>query len=250
MAGISGFTVQRDYSFLFSGMARGRVTEQSTFNFGDYAAIRNGSYGKLLKAHYKKESEGTSSSSKTKKEKEASVDDPVVRSSAEALKKSAETLSDPSLWEKKLITKTDATTGEKTETEDYDWTAITKAIKTFVTDYNDTIDKAKSSDNRSALRIASWTTGMTGKTANLLAKSGITIDKNDRLTFHEDTFKKADIITLESLFSGNNSFADKVAYRANSIRNAVSNVSRTYTKEGKYSEDSTDNKLKKLDEKI
>ena len=46
----SKYNTNVDYSYLFGGMqtpSAGRA-----FNLSDYAAIQNGSYGKLLKAYY------------------------------------------------------------------------------------------------------------------------------------------------------------------------------------------------------
>ena len=42
-----------DYSFLFGGTPA--PSASGTFSLSDYAAIKNGSYGKLLKAYYAKQ---------------------------------------------------------------------------------------------------------------------------------------------------------------------------------------------------
>ena len=51
-------------SSLFSSLNTGN-TMFGSFNLGDYASIKNGSYGKLLKAHYAEEKKAASESAKT-----------------------------------------------------------------------------------------------------------------------------------------------------------------------------------------
>ena len=99
----------------------------------------------------------------------------LMKTSADSLKKSADALNDSSLWEKKKIKKKDEKTGEEIEVEDYDWDKITKAVKSFVEDYNDVVKEAGESNTKDVLRNASWMTGMTDKNSNMLAKIGITI---------------------------------------------------------------------------
>lgn len=87
----------------------------------------------------------------------------------EFLKKSADALNASSLWEKKKIKKKDEKTGEETEVEDYDWEAITKAVKSFIEDYNDVVKEAGESNTKDVLRNAAWMTGMTDKSSNMQA---------------------------------------------------------------------------------
>ena len=44
-------------------------------------------------------------------------------------------------------------TGEENEVEDYDWTAITKAVKSFVDDYNSVVGQAGDSDTKNVLAL-------------------------------------------------------------------------------------------------
>ena len=45
------FSTGNDYSFLFGGSSSSN--DNSGFSLNDYASIKNGSYGKLMKAYYK-----------------------------------------------------------------------------------------------------------------------------------------------------------------------------------------------------
>ena len=69
---------------------------------------------------------------------------------------------------------------------------------------------------------------------------GITIGKGNKLGLDEDTLKKANIITLKSLFTGAGSFADKISQKAGSLSSAAANATAkvkgtTYTNKGGYS---------------
>ncbi|MDE7199231.1 MAG: flagellar filament capping protein FliD [Lachnospiraceae bacterium] len=203
----------------------------------DYASIKNGSYGRMMKAYCaKREKEMKSVSGDTAQKLT------LMRSGADSLKKSADALGNSSLWEKKKITKKNEETGEETETEDYDWEAITRAVKSFVEDYNSVVEQAGNSDTKNVLRNAVWMTGMTEKTEKLLSRVGISIGKGNKLELDEDALKKANVSELKSLFTGHGSFADKVSQKAGAISRAASSAAAaaktktTYTRNGNYSD--------------
>ena len=217
-----------DYSYLFNNMQP--TSTGGTFSLGDYAAIKNGSYKKLLKAYYAKQDAEKSAISN-----ESMKNSSLVKSSADALKKSANALNNEALWEKK---------------EDYDWNAITKAVKSFVDDYNSLVKLAGNSDSKDVLRNAVWMTGMTEANDNLLSKVGITVGKGNQMELNEDILKKADISTLKTLFTGHNSLADKIATKANSISNAAARTSGTYRNNGTYSNTLAELASSKVDEEV
>ena len=92
---------------MFGGGAPYIDSGMGGINVSDYAMIKNGSYGKLMKAYYAKQDADklsqTGDSSKTLT---------LMRSSADSLKKSAEALGNASLYEKKKFKKKDEETGE------------------------------------------------------------------------------------------------------------------------------------------
>lgn len=51
----------------------------------------------------------------------------------------------------------------------------------------------------------------------LLTKAGITIGSDNKLTVDEETFKKADMSTIKTLFHDSNSLAYNVSARASQI---------------------------------
>ena len=223
-----------DTGYDFSALMGG-TTNSSGNLLSDYASIKNGSYGKLLKAYYAKQDAESAVSGDSKQSLT------LMRSSADSLKKSADALNDSSLWEKKKIKKKDEETGEETEVEDYDWNAITKAVKSFIEDYNAVVKQAGDSETQNVLRNAAWMTGITDSAQNLLSKVGITIGKGNQLELDEDALKEANISTLKSLFTGSSSFADKISQKAGCLSNVAANTAAgikgtTYTSSGRYSD--------------
>ena len=216
------------YSYLFNNMQS--TSASGTFSLGDYAAIKNGSYKKLLKAYYAKQDAEKSTVSENSIKNSA-----LVKSGADALKKSANALNNDKLWEKN---------------EDYDWDAITKAVKNFVGDYNDVVEMAGNSDSKDVLKNAVWMTGLVDTNSNLLSKIGITVGKGNQMELDEEMLKKTDINTLKTLFSGHNSLADKIATKANSIANAAARTSGTYRNNGTYSNTLAELASSKVDEEV
>ncbi len=204
----SRYNTNMDYSTLFGGGAPYIDSGMGGVNVSDYAMIKNGSYGKLMKAYFAKQDADklsqTGDSSKTLT---------LMRSGADSLKKSAEALGNASLYEKKKFKKKDEETGEETEVEDYDWDAITKAVN-LLSKAGITVGKgSKLEFDEDALRK---------KTA--LGKSGIEFDN---------------ISTLKSLFTGYGSFGSQISQKASAISSAAARtkgVDKTYDKNGAYSD--------------
>lgn len=239
----SKYNTNMDYSYLFGGSTP--TQSNGTISLGDYASIKNGSYGKLLKSYYAKQE--AEKLSKTGDSNQTSI---LIRSGADSLKKSAEALNDDSLWEKKKIKKKDEKTGEETETEDYDWDAITKAVKNFADDYNSVVEETGKSDTKAVLRNAVWMTGITKKMGNLLGKAGIKIGKGNKLEVDENKLKEADISTLRTLFTGHGSFADKITQKAESISREAAGSGNTYTRSGAYANAVSDLVSGKVDQEV
>ena len=96
-----------DFSALFSGTSDSSSVGNTNM-LSDYAAIKNGSYGKLMKAYYAKQD-----AEKLSGKGDTSQKLTLMKTSADSLKKSADALNDSSLWEKKKIKKKDEKTGEE-----------------------------------------------------------------------------------------------------------------------------------------
>ena len=88
---------------------------------------------------------------------------------------------------------------------------------------------------RGVLQNAAWMTQFTSKSEKLLNKVGITVGSGNKLELDEEKLKTADISTLKTLFTGYNSFADKIMTKGNAIAMAAANAGGTYTNKGSYS---------------
>lgn len=214
-----------------SGLSVNSNNNSGSYDLSDYAMIKNGSYGKLLKAYY-----GQEKAQKASGSKEGSSKLTLMAGNAGGMANAAKALMDDSLWKKKTIEEKDEKTGEITKKEDYDWNAITKAVKGFIENYNSTVSSAGESDTRSVLRNAAWMVKTTEAHKNILGKVGITITSGNKLELNEEDLKNADISTLKTLFTGFNSYADKMMTKGNTIATAAANAGGTYTSNGSYSD--------------
>lgn len=244
----SKYNTNQEYSSLFSNASVGIQSPSSdNFSLMDYSSIKNGSYGKLLKSYYaKQDADKMNASGDTLKNLT------MMKSSADALKQSSEALNDTSLWEKKTVTKKDEKTGEEITTQEYDFDAIIKAVKTFADDYNDVVEQAAKSNTKGILRNAAWMTNMTDKAKNLLSKVGISIGKGNKLEIDEELMKAADMNDLKTLFTGHNSFASKISDKAKSIGNETAKAkgNHTYTNNGTYSKILSETASDKIDKEV
>lgn len=222
-----GYTgVKTDYSYLFQSLSGG----SSNLNFlSEYASIKNGSYGKLMKAYYAKDTTASSevtSIVQSKQNLSVSKDSTEtlekVQSSAESLKSSSD----------KLTATGKDSVFNKEQSEIYD------AVNSFVSDYNKLITEADSASSDSITKRADTMKFLTQTNQKLLSQVGITIGEDDTLSLDKDTFDKADANTVKTLFNGNHSYASRVSSQSSFIESAVKQEAakaNTYTGSGTYS---------------
>ena len=138
----------------------------------DWASVKNGSYGKLTKAYFAKNSEKAEKAVDTSEIKETIKTNNRIKTNAEALKKS---LSDVK------------------NVDD---------LKQFVKDYNEMISSGAEADNKGVLRNTLSMTQMVSKHQSTLADLGITVGEDNKLSLDEETAKKAGSSTYKALFGG------------------------------------------------
>ena len=229
-----------DYENLFSSLSSSSGSNStnslSNINLSDYASIKNGSYGRLMTAYYKKtdseESSSTSSDSSKTTASIQSASDSLVESANTLLEKGAD-----SLFSKKDVT-TANKDGTKVTSYGYDTNAIYDAVSTFVDDYNSLVENSAKSNNTNVLRQASSMTSTTDTYSNLLASVGITIDSENKLSIDEKTFKSADMTTIKSIFNGTGSYAYNMSAKASQIdyyATREAEKANTYDSSGTYS---------------
>lgn len=221
--------VKQDYSFLFSSMNGSNSNSSNLFtsiNLSDYNSIKIGTYGKLLKAYYKKEDTEDTTVKKTTTNK---VEDSSVKELKE-LQTEANSLRDSATA---LMQK-----GSKSVFKDEDMTKVYSAVSDFVNDYNSVVKKGEETDSKALIRGAEGLVNLAKDYEKELNEMGITIDKENKLTIDKDTFMKTDISKVKDLFNGQNSFSYLTSVRAVSMANTAyseSNKSNLYTVDGNYS---------------
>lgn len=240
-----GITIQakNDCSFLFSslGSAAGGVSGSNFLS--DYYSIKNGSYAKLMKAYYSKDTANDSVKSIVDKKK-LNTDAETkalnkVESATDALKESADALM--STGSDSVFNQTDITTedefGNETTVKGYDTEAIYKKVSQFIKDYNSVINAAKDTTNSSVANRTSFLMSATSSHSGTLSKMGITINKDNTLSIDKSAFTNADMTSVKSLFNGTGSYAYRVSAEASMINFAAdhaSSRSSTYTYKGGY----------------
>lgn len=223
-------------STLFSGMSKSSGSSFSGL-IGEYNQIRNGTYGRLLKAYYKKfNMDGTEKSATTKdkdtnkvkpssdtvdtaKELSATADTATALQSA-AMKLAAVKEGSSSLYAKKTFVDTneDGTTTTRT---DYDYDTLVKSVQSFVSAYNDTLDSVGSIATASVQQKTKWMTDVTGQYKDAFAGVGITLDDDGRMKLDEKVFRDKDMTELQDFFEGTDSALGKLARKASNIAGAA-----------------------------
>lgn len=222
--GISGLDsgVSNVYSSLLGSGISGGDTGASTL-LTDYASIKNGSYGKMMKAYYAKQKAAEEDESSTSvKNKSKTTND---AASASAARKFYETASKMS--------------GLNYSADNID--ELYDKVSAFVKDYNSMMTSASKSKNSTVKAQADALNDYTYQNYKLFAKIGITMNSDRTLSIDEDTFKKVNertgatnVPTLTTLFKGVNSFADKAADRASKIYRAGSDGDAVTSSKAKY----------------
>ena len=220
-----------NYSFLFSGLSSAASNAASSNWLSDYASIKNGSYGKLMKAYYAKDSgdSKTAASTITKKDTTDTAKKALakVETATDALKESADALL--ATGKKDLFAQKDITTkdenGVETTTKGYDTGAIYNAVNSFVKNYNSVMTAV---DDVSDTTVNNRTESMGNTTianSKQLAKIGITMKNDGTLSLDKDTFMKADMNTVKNLFQGNGSYGYRVSAQSSMINFAADHAS-------------------------
>ena len=242
MRGISMYD-SSSVSTLFSSLGSSKSTGSGLFgiNLSEYASIRSGSYGKLMRSYFSMDS--TKGISKSDDSTKNTIEDLATTTSTSkdstktlaAIESDAKELTDSA---KALYTRSNNKVFTKDSGGSYDTDKIYKAVKRFADDYNSMLDTAgKSSTNRISRSVSSMK-NETSYNEKPLKEIGITVDeKTGRLSVDETTFKSADTEKIKNLFNGTGSYAYSVATKAamtESYAKSEAAKSNTYTKDGTY----------------
>ena len=209
--------INSNISSLFSSLNANNNSNagaMGSLDLANYAAIKNGSYGKLVKAYYSenksaetKASTAASKSTQTKKaQAQADVDKTgltTLKKDANELRSSAEALAKDDLW--------------KGADGKVDMTKVAGAVKDLANDYNKVLDQASKVSSKEVAQDLKFMTGMTDTFKKVLGKIGVTVGDDGKMSVDEEALKKADVATVKSLFNGKATYGEQIADKANSI---------------------------------
>ncbi len=210
---------------MFSSLGANKSQGSSNL-LGDYAAIKNGSYKKLLNAYYAKqeaEENGTATGNDEVMDKNVTLlaqDAKELKSTVDALR----TTGKNSLFKPKTVSKTDEATGVVTETQEYDYDAIYDAAEKFIDAFNSMLDSAAAVPNKTTTKKLALTDNMLRKNAGLLEDIGITVEASGKLSVNKEKFMQADISDLKTVFNGSGSIADRLSKRASDIYSTAEKI--------------------------
>jgi len=214
MSTINGFD-SNGIGSLFSSMGTGSTSSSSNglygINLSDYASIKNGSYGKLMKSYYALDEEEATKDKKSKNDTDdtdATIRN--IKSASDDLKDSA-----AALYSSKGLFAKDAN-GE------YDMKAIYEKVNAFIEDYNSMIGSVGSAETESIANAGASVVNNTSNNIDMLSKLGISVSGADfTLSIDKEKFMKSNIADVKSMFSGVGSFAYQVGAKASRIYSMV-----------------------------
>lgn len=224
-------------SMLFSSLGNNGGTDLLGINYSDYATIRNGSYGKLMKSYYSLDSDSSKKSSSSNSANKATSSS-TSKDSAKTLaniESASEELVDTA---KELYSKSSNKLFSKDSKGNYDVDAIFGKVQSFVEDYNSLLSASAKSDVNRITNGADAMQRVTKGNENLLEKIGITVDSdNGALSVDKQQFYDSDMEQVKKLFYGTGSYAYRVATQAslvNSYAQTETVKANTYGRAGTY----------------
>ena len=232
-----------DTSYLFSNLSSSKGSSNLNF-LSDYASIKNGSYGKLMKAYYSGSASDTVKSLNTNKKtayetKEAKQNLAKVETSADALKESADKLLETgknSVFAEKDITTKDENGVESTK-KGYDSDAIYSAVNDFVKNYNSVVRTTGEVSDSTVSSRAQSLTSLTKVNSKMLGQIGISMKDDGTLSIDKEKFQSADMSKAKTLFQGGGSYGYQASAQAAMIdyaANNAANKANTYTGSGGF----------------
>lgn len=207
-------------SSLFSSLGSSGSSGLSSF-LGDYASIKNGSYGRLMKAYYGKNGSSGIASSGSKTAGTNNVLDKIFEEkrnpkvSKDVEEANANLTTGLSTMKTSVAALQKSSTYEDTENGATAASKVLNAVKAYVSDYNDVVNAAKGSTLSGKTAYVANMMSATAASADQLAEIGIKVNANGTLELNEGTLKTADISKVQDMFSSENvmSYGSKIASR-------------------------------------
>lgn len=231
-------------SSLFSNQSKTNTSDTLNANFGinlsDYASLKNGSYKAMMKSYYQMQEKGTNSISTSKDSKDLLAR---LKTNADDLKNATDALlsKKENVFEKKELTD-----DKGNKTYGYDTAAIYNKVNDFVKAYNATLNQTQNSNTTNILSTSLSSVNVSKANAKLLGSIGITIGEDNHLSLDEETFKKADMTTVSSLFHSTGSYGYQISSQASMMyyyADLESSKSNTYGNNAMYTYNYTTGEL-------
>lgn len=197
--------MSQSYSQLFQGLSSGNGSGNTNF-LADYASIKSGSYGKLMKAYY---DIGTSSSTVSSGSKATTNNvletileerrNPVV--SEDVKEANANLAAGIPTLKNAVATLQNDNTYTNTQNGQNATDKVASAMKNFVSQYNEVVSAAKQSTLSNKTAYIANIMKTTKENTDGLAEIGITINSNGTLQFNEGKMKATGITKVQEMFS-------------------------------------------------
>lgn len=245
MAGISDFStnfIQTIYGNSNNSASSGLFG----INVSDYNLIRSGSYFKLMKAYYgnsditgRISNNTTTQTNNFTRTTSTAKDDTKKLAQIEGAAESLKTAADDLLTKgnKSVFNKVDQKDDKGNTTKVYDTDAIYKKVSSFVDSYNTMLKRADESNTSGVVRSVTSMIRATASNEKALEKIGITVGEDYQLSIDEETFKKADMNTVKSMFNTTGSYGFQVSSQASMVNFYAENEAakaNTYSSSGLY----------------
>lgn len=211
---------KQNYSYLFQSLSSSGGGMGNLNFLSDYASIRNGSYGKLLKTYYAKQQDsGTETSSK--ESRSGSVLDRILeeKKNPKVSKEVQEANANLTTGLSNLRNSVSALQNSKTYTDTENGQSaadkVTSAVKAYVSDYNDVLKAARGSTLTNKTAYVANMMSNTAANADKLSEIGVTVNSDGTLELNQARLKEADISKVQELFSPDNimSYGSTIASR-------------------------------------
>lgn len=210
----------QNYSYLFQGLSSSSGSAGNLNFLSDYASIKNGSYGKLMKAYYGSGSNYSTTSSGAKSSS-TNVIDKILdeKKNPKVSKDVQEANANLTTGLSTLKTTVAALQSDQTYTDTANGKSAAdkavSAVKAYVEDYNNVVTAAKGSTlaNKTAYVVNMMSN--TAANADKLAEIGVTVNSDGTLDLNEAELKSAGVSKVQELFSSEDimSYGSAIASR-------------------------------------
>lgn len=212
--------MKQDYSYLFHSLSSSSGGLGNLNFLSDYASLKNGSYGKLLKTYYNKVQDSGTTGTSTKRSSGNVLDRILDEQMHPKVSKDVQeananlTTGLSSLRSSVSVLQNDKTyadtAGGQSATD-----KVVSAVKAYVSDYNNVVNASRGSTLTNKTAYVANMMRSSAVNADKLSEIGIIVNKDGLLDLSTDKLKAADISKVQELFSSEDimSYGSTVASR-------------------------------------